>query len=159
MDAGDLQPGDHLRNAARHTGTVERVFVTYRPQPMYNFSVAAAHTYFVGDARWLVHNACGNRRIFDQLVDNSFADSDDALAMAMDFLGEYDEIAPNVFRSKQAIDFDSSGNPIFAQVRMTNSDLAGHGGGPSHFNFELWSPDSRGGWKSVGNKHVNLMDP
>jgi len=25
---------------------------------MYNLTVAAAHTYFVGDGRWLVHNKC-----------------------------------------------------------------------------------------------------
>jgi hypothetical protein len=25
---------------------------------MYNFTVAAAHTYFVGDGQWLVHNEC-----------------------------------------------------------------------------------------------------
>lgn len=25
---------------------------------MYNFTVATAHTYFVGEGQWLVHNAC-----------------------------------------------------------------------------------------------------
>ena len=29
-----------------------------RPQMMYNMTVATAHTYFVGDGQWLVHNAC-----------------------------------------------------------------------------------------------------
>lgn len=27
---------------------------------MYNFTVATAHTYFVGEGQWLVHNACPN---------------------------------------------------------------------------------------------------
>ena len=29
-----------------------------QPQMMYNMTVATAHTYFVGDGQWLVHNAC-----------------------------------------------------------------------------------------------------
>lgn len=30
-----------------------------RPQEMYNLTVAVAHTFFVGDGKWLVHNTCG----------------------------------------------------------------------------------------------------
>ena len=30
--------------------------VVQRSQPMYNLTVAAAHTFFVGDQQWLVHN-------------------------------------------------------------------------------------------------------
>lgn len=37
-------------------GTVERVTVEQRTQPMYNLTVAVAHTFFVGDDGWLVHN-------------------------------------------------------------------------------------------------------
>ena len=159
LPAASLQVGDEIRNAKWVAGIVEAIEFVHESQTMYNFTVATAHTYFVGEEQWLVHNSCGNKSIFDQLVDHSFADSDDAMEMAMDFLGEYDEIAPDVFRSKHAVDFEANGNPIFAQVRMTNSDLAGHAGGPSHFNFELWIPDPRGGWISVGNKHVNLTDP
>jgi hypothetical protein len=29
-----------------------------RPQVMYNLTVAVAHTFFVGDGQWLVHNMC-----------------------------------------------------------------------------------------------------
>jgi hypothetical protein len=29
-----------------------------KKQEMYNFTVDTAHTYFVGDGQWLVHNSC-----------------------------------------------------------------------------------------------------
>ena len=32
-----------------------------QPQVMYNLTVAEAHTFFVGDGQWLVHNHCGLR--------------------------------------------------------------------------------------------------
>jgi hypothetical protein len=35
---------------------VEAITIVTQPQRMYNFTVAAAHTYFVGDGQWLVHN-------------------------------------------------------------------------------------------------------
>ncbi|MCA9940053.1 MAG: hypothetical protein KC418_15540 [Anaerolineales bacterium] len=159
LPAAHLHIGDEIRTAAWGTGTVEAIHFAVAPQPMYNFTVATAHTYFVGEGQWLVHNVCGNKGIFDQLIDQGFANSDDAMEMALDFVGDYDEIATDVFRSKQAIGIDASGNPIFAQVRMTNSDLVGHGGGPSHMNFELWIPDANGRWIQVGNKHLNLTNP
>jgi hypothetical protein len=56
--AANLQPGDEIRDAAWGTGTVEAITFTATPQTMYNFTVAAAHTYFVGDGQWLVHNQC-----------------------------------------------------------------------------------------------------
>jgi hypothetical protein len=37
---------------------VEAITIVTQPQRMYNFTVAAAHTYFVGDGQWLVHNSC-----------------------------------------------------------------------------------------------------
>ncbi|MBE7528224.1 MAG: hypothetical protein HND44_24835 [Chloroflexi bacterium] len=56
--AANLQPGDEIRNAAWNTGTVEAITFTAIPQTMYNFTVRTAHTYFVGDEQWLVHNQC-----------------------------------------------------------------------------------------------------
>ncbi|MCB0036462.1 MAG: hypothetical protein KDE51_20660 [Anaerolineales bacterium] len=57
VDAADLEVGDEIRTAAWTTGTVEAVVTVTQPQQMYNFTVAEAHTYFVGDKKWLVHNA------------------------------------------------------------------------------------------------------
>lgn len=56
--AGDLQVGDEIRTATGHPGKVESIRFAVDPQPMYNFTVAIAHTYHVGNGQWLVHNAC-----------------------------------------------------------------------------------------------------
>ncbi len=41
-------------------GLVEAVVFVSAPQPMYNLTVATAHTYLVGEGGWLVHNGpCG----------------------------------------------------------------------------------------------------
>jgi len=57
VDAIDLRVGDEIRTAEWTTGVVESVYEVTRPQPMYNFTVDVAHTYFVGKNQWLVHNA------------------------------------------------------------------------------------------------------
>lgn len=56
--AGDLCVGDRVRQADGRYGEVEAVEVVEQPQAMYNLTVAKAHTYFVGEGRWLVHNSC-----------------------------------------------------------------------------------------------------
>jgi hypothetical protein len=56
VNAGELQAGDRIRRADGSDGTVEAVTFVYAPQPMYNLTVATAHTYFIGDGEWLVHN-------------------------------------------------------------------------------------------------------
>jgi hypothetical protein len=59
LQARDLQVGDALTNADGATGRIREVRTTSHAQPMYNLTVAVAHTYFVGSGKWLVHNACG----------------------------------------------------------------------------------------------------
>ena len=56
--AGALQVGDEIRRATGEAGIVQSVTVTKRPQVMYNLTVADAHTFFVGNGQWLVHNEC-----------------------------------------------------------------------------------------------------
>jgi len=61
VDAIDLRVGDEIRTAEWATGVVESVYEVTRPQLMYNFTVDVAHTYFVGENQWLVHNSnCRN---------------------------------------------------------------------------------------------------
>ena len=48
--------GDQLFDAAGDGGVVDAVALVHQPEWMYNFSVDTAHTYFVGDGQWLVHN-------------------------------------------------------------------------------------------------------
>lgn len=56
--AGVLQVGEQVRQADGTSGMVQRVELEQRPRVMYNLTVATAHTFFVGDGQWLVHNTC-----------------------------------------------------------------------------------------------------
>jgi hypothetical protein len=56
--AGDLEVGDDLRRADGSYGEVQAIEFIHQPQVMYNLTVAEAHTFFVGDGQWLVHNIC-----------------------------------------------------------------------------------------------------
>ncbi|MEZ4736341.1 MAG: polymorphic toxin-type HINT domain-containing protein [Caldilineaceae bacterium] len=58
--AGELVVGDHIRQANGLAGTVQAMQVVQQPQVMYNLTVADAHTFFVGDGQWLVHNQCNS---------------------------------------------------------------------------------------------------
>ena len=57
VEAIDLRTGDQVRQLDGGYGAVQRVAVETAPQEMYNLTVAEAHTFFVGDGGWLVHNA------------------------------------------------------------------------------------------------------
>ena len=50
--------GEHVRRLDGRWGVVEQLTIEARPVVMYNLTVARAHTFFVGDAGWLVHNSC-----------------------------------------------------------------------------------------------------
>jgi hypothetical protein len=80
MAAGDLQVGDQVRRVDGDYGTVEAVEVVYQAQSMYNFTIATAHTYFVGDGQWLVHNQCF--KIAGDLADYTDSEIDAAVYMA-----------------------------------------------------------------------------
>lgn len=56
VTAADLHVDDEIRQANWDKGVVEAIVFTPVPQTMYNFTVATAHTYFVGEGQWLVHN-------------------------------------------------------------------------------------------------------
>jgi hypothetical protein len=50
----------HVLRLDGTSGVVQSVLVLEQPARMYNLSVAEAHTFFVGEGEWLVHN-CANR--------------------------------------------------------------------------------------------------
>jgi RHS repeat-associated protein len=60
-EADDLRTGDKIRQADGTTGTVWLKWNVQKTQEMYNLTVDTAHTYFVGEGQWLVHNSCGDR--------------------------------------------------------------------------------------------------
>lgn len=53
----NLLIGDQVRQIDGSYAPVEALVVVQRAQRMYNLTIADAHTFFVGDAQWLVHNA------------------------------------------------------------------------------------------------------
>ena len=56
--AGDLQVGDHIRKVDGTYGVVEFTETLEQSETMYNLTVENAHTFFVGEGQWLVHNIC-----------------------------------------------------------------------------------------------------
>ena len=65
----DLKDGYHIRRADGSYGVVEAVSATILNQPMFNLTVDTAHTFFVGEGQWLVHNdTCDLSEIADELA-------------------------------------------------------------------------------------------
>ena len=70
VNAGDLRIGEHIRKAEGESGEVQSLEFVRKPKVMYNLTVEQAHTFFVGQQQWLVHNASqcnrpGGYRTFD----------------------------------------------------------------------------------------------
>jgi RHS repeat-associated protein len=61
-----LHIGDQVRTADGDYGAVEGARLDPTPRLMYNLTVAEAHTFFVGEEGWLVHNAtkCSLRDLY-----------------------------------------------------------------------------------------------
>jgi hypothetical protein len=59
VSAETLEPDDCVRTLAGPCQAVVSVQLVSADTWVYNFTVATAHTYFVGDGQWLVHNECG----------------------------------------------------------------------------------------------------
>ncbi|MBI4492852.1 MAG: hypothetical protein HY690_08685, partial [Chloroflexi bacterium] len=57
MPAQALTAGLRVRKSDGGFGIVHALALEHQPQRMYNLTVAGAHTFFVGDGQWLVHNA------------------------------------------------------------------------------------------------------
>jgi Pretoxin HINT domain/Pre-toxin TG len=57
VNAVDLRVGQSLARKDGKSGRVASVVIEARHQQMYNLSVEAAETYYVGESQWLVHNA------------------------------------------------------------------------------------------------------
>ncbi len=56
VEAGRLAVGDRIRRVDGSYGVISTVELVVRPEVMYNLTVADAHTFFVGEDGWLVHN-------------------------------------------------------------------------------------------------------
>ena len=58
VQAGSLNPGEHLRFADGPTTTLERTEPIAEQLPVYNLEVDGEHVYYVGESGVLVHNSC-----------------------------------------------------------------------------------------------------
>jgi len=74
VNAGDLSLGEEILALDGSIGVVEFVEVVTDSQPMYNLTVADAHTFFVGDGQWLVHNAGGDdcERLYRAMTEDEY---------------------------------------------------------------------------------------
>jgi hypothetical protein len=112
--AEDLRVGDHIRQADGTYGLVEAIETYAQPQPMYNLTVEEAHTFFVGEGQWLVHNTCSGRVLLIGEGDFSFARSlietgqvkpEDLVATSYQQLNEIPDAAENIeWLIKQGVD-------------------------------------------------------
>ncbi len=58
LPASEIEIGMHIRQADGGYELVWLKWDVYKTQEMYNLTVDTAHTYFVGEGQWLVHNGC-----------------------------------------------------------------------------------------------------
>ncbi|WP_235910277.1 polymorphic toxin-type HINT domain-containing protein [Deinococcus kurensis] len=60
MGAGHPKIGDTIKQADGTTGLVANGTTVQQTREMFNLTVSEAHTYYVGQEGWLVHNANGS---------------------------------------------------------------------------------------------------
>ena len=170
VDAEDLKVGMPLSTFEGtdlvYSGTVTGVERVEETQTMYNLTVDTAHTFFVGEGQWLVHNTnCGNINVFNGLNDlDSFATAD-VLDLAQDFLGPNPgTLGDGVYVSSSSIT-TVNGQDVFGMFRIAPSDIAGaHPPSVPHANFQLVKqlvkPDGKVSYVQYGanNKHIIFSD-
>ncbi len=96
--AGDLQKGEHVRKADGTYGVVRSLRLVEQKQRMYNLTVDEAHTYFVGDGGWLVHNMCAARALTPDELGHL-----DKINRTEKFLQEHPDIAREAKLQRQGV--------------------------------------------------------
>jgi len=104
VNAKDLKPEDKIRKADGSSGKVEKASIEETTREMYNLTVADAHTYYVGDGQWLVHNACPPRIINKKFAGETYYPSNPLLRLKY----------PN------GVQFNSSGFPDFSPYSVAD---------------------------------------
>jgi RHS repeat-associated protein len=61
VEAADLRLGEHVPSATSGWGLVEHLGWLRGPDRMYDLTVADAHTFFIGEGGWLVHNCSAGK--------------------------------------------------------------------------------------------------
>jgi len=89
----DLAVGEEVVQANGEYGLVESNITSIQTKWMYNLTVDTAHTYFVGDGQWLVHNDCAFAN-FDKALRHFI---DHAEKLGFDTIAEYVQGANDLF--------------------------------------------------------------
>src|SRR5260221_7510655 len=71
VNAADLKFGEHVFKADGSVGIVKANRAQVNFQRMYNLTVDKAHTFFVGQQQWLVHNLGENCEPFPNLKEDT----------------------------------------------------------------------------------------
>lgn len=72
LPADELKTGMHVRQADGDYEVVWLQWNIHKTQEMYNLTVDTAHTFFVGDGQWLVHNTCSSTALSRNLGGEAF---------------------------------------------------------------------------------------
>ncbi|RLS29815.1 MAG: hypothetical protein DWH78_14735 [Planctomycetota bacterium] len=113
VQAGSLNPGEHLRLADGRTTTLEQTEPIAEQLPVYNLEVDGEHVYFVGESGVLVHNAgkeypfvrYGSKLEADRSKLRNGLDLDSTKNGKFKNVGEPGAVNPNKLGSKNKIDF------------------------------------------------------
>ncbi len=109
--AGELGLGDQVQSAGGMPGVISGLSWRAGPQLMFTLTVAEAHTYAVGDGRWIVHNAC-SRVLRRNLGRPAWADESTEWQAHHIIPGEFEQ-HPIVVRAREAgWEIDGPGNGI-----------------------------------------------
>ncbi len=146
-DAGALEAGDLVWQADGTTGVVEAVEVVDRPQRMYNLTVAEAHTFFVGDGAWLVHN-CGGLIAGTRGLDHSFdrhahewwgmmkPSGEDAARFSANYKSQWQELVERASNSGNVVDWSTGGDATRLHLAFIDG---------KHFAVQFFTEGDRAG--------------
>lgn len=165
--AGELINGDVVRNSEGEWGAVRSVREIGRPRVMHNLTVAEAHTFFVGERAWLVHNAgCSPSELLAQNMEASGLGPRPAGSAAHHMVSHgpnkrFPEVAQSqAILKKHGIDINGADNGVYLPHTRTSPNNTGNPNASVHLPVHtttyhrtvyarLRQADARGGKAAV----------
>ncbi|GAA0501059.1 polymorphic toxin-type HINT domain-containing protein [Deinococcus depolymerans] len=154
VGAGHLKIGDTIKQADGTTGLVANVTTVGQTREMFNLTVSEAHTYYVGDDGWLVHNSSSSFANSGNWSTSSFIDSAKAIGADLSN-GTLNPkgtkvLFPNASGTKQIV-YDLV-DGYYRVQDMTHTDFPFNGeksyldqfGKPVPENAKVWKPGTNG---------------
>ena len=141
--AEGLHLGLHVQRADGSFGLVLGNVIVQQPQRMYNLTVEVAHTFFVGEGQWLVHN-CAKKQPgasgLDEITLPTEPTYEAARNKALKILGEIDPATRSPYVSRlpsskavgRVVGFTTKVNGVFKRFRIDWDPTKG-----AHINVEI----------------------